>query len=130
MTDYGPDFSRAEALRLLDFHAAAVNPAGGFYKLARDGSPMPDSTRELHETTRMIFAYARGAALGYPRAGEIVDHGMAYLLHGHLDPVNGGFWWSADDTGPLDRKKQAYGHAFVLLAAVEVLHLPLTAVLS
>nr|WP_255435426.1 AGE family epimerase/isomerase [Paracoccus sp. S1E-3] len=117
VTDYGADWSRAEALRLLDFHAAAVNPAGGFHKLARDGSPMADPTRELHETTRMIHAYARGAALGHPRAGEIVDHGMAYLLNGHLDPVNGGFWWSADDAGPRDRRKQAYGHAFVLLAA-------------
>ncbi len=123
MPKYDADWSRAEAMRLLDFHAAAVNPAGGFLKLARDGSALPDSprgqgnARELHETTRMIHAYARGAALGHPQARAVVDHGMAFLLNGHHDPVNGGFWWSADDAGPIDRRKQAYGHAFVLLAA-------------
>ncbi|MFV0293728.1 MAG: AGE family epimerase/isomerase [Paracoccus sp. (in: a-proteobacteria)] len=123
MTDYGPDWCRAEALRLLDFHAASVNPAGGFYKLATDGRPLPDNprgqgnTRELHETTRMIHAYARGARLNHPEAANIVDHGMIFLLNGHLDPVNGGFWWSVDDSGPMDSRKQAYGHAFVLLAA-------------
>lgn len=66
MTDYGPDWTRAEARRLLDFHARALNPAGGFYKLAADGRPLPDdprgrgNTRELHETTRMIHAFAQG----------------------------------------------------------------------
>ena len=123
MTDYGPDWCRAEALRLLDFHAAALNPKGGFHKLAGDGSPLPDSprgqgnARELHETTRMVHAYARGAALNHPQARRIVDHGMDFLLHGHLDPRHGGFWWSVDEAGPLDSRKQAYGHAFVLLAA-------------
>ncbi|MFV0411600.1 MAG: AGE family epimerase/isomerase [Paracoccus sp. (in: a-proteobacteria)] len=123
MSDYGPDWCRAEALRLLDFHAASVNPAGGFYKLASDGSPLPDgprgqgNTRELHETTRMIHAYARGARLNHPQARAMLDHGMDFLFRGHLDPQYGGFWWSVDDGGPLDPRKQAYGHAFVLLAA-------------
>ncbi|WBU54265.1 AGE family epimerase/isomerase [Paracoccus sp. SCSIO 75233] len=123
MAEYDADWCRAEALRLLDFHAAAVNPEGGFHKLAADGTPLPDSprgqgnTRELHETTRMIHAYARGAALNHPRAREVVDHGVAFLLHGHLDPEHGGFWWAVDEAGPLDPLKQAYGHAFVLLAS-------------
>ncbi|WBU65411.1 AGE family epimerase/isomerase [Paracoccus aerodenitrificans] len=123
MTDHGPDWSRAEALRLLDFHAQAVNPAGGFFKLAADGTPLPDRTRELHETTRMIHAYARGAALDHPEARRIVDHGMAFLLNGHLDAQNGGFWWSVGDDGPVDRRKQAYGHAFVLLAVASAAQL-------
>lgn len=123
MSKYGPDWCRAEALRLLDFHTASLNPAGGFYKLSVDGTQLHDSprgqggVRELHETTRMIYAYARGAKLGYPRAQTIVDHGMAFLFDAHLDPLHGGFWWSVDDKGPLDPRKQAYGHAFVLLAA-------------
>ncbi|TKW66232.1 MAG: AGE family epimerase/isomerase [Paracoccus denitrificans] len=123
VTEYGPDWTRAEAMRLLDFHARALNPAGGFHKLAADGTPLPDdprgqgNTRELHETTRMIHSFAQGATLNHPQAGAIVDHGMRFLFEGHLDPVNGGFWWSVDDAGPLDTKKQAYGHAFVLLAA-------------
>ncbi|SDD80160.1 Mannose or cellobiose epimerase, N-acyl-D-glucosamine 2-epimerase family [Paracoccus isoporae] len=117
MTEYGAGWCRAEATRLLDFHAASVNPDGGFYKLAADGTPLPDPTRELHETTRMVHAYAQGHRLRHPAAAAIVDHGVRFLLDGHYDPVHGGFWWSVGDDGPSDRRKQAYGHAFVLLAA-------------
>ncbi|MDO5605185.1 MAG: AGE family epimerase/isomerase [Paracoccus sp. (in: a-proteobacteria)] len=123
MVEYGPGWCRAEAMRLLDFHAASLDPAGGFYKLGAEGRPLGDQPRgqgglrELHETTRMIHAYARGAALGHPRARDMVDHGMAFLFAGHLDPEHGGFWWSVDDAGAVDARKQAYGHAFVLLAA-------------
>lgn len=114
---YDADWCRDHALSLLDFHAQSLNPAGGFFKLATDGTPLPDDTRELHETTRMVHAYARGAALGHPAAARMVDHGMDFLLSRHRDPVYGGFWWSVGDDGPRDRRKQAYGHAFVLLAA-------------
>lgn len=117
LSDYGPDWCRAQALRLLDFHAAALNPEGGFHKLAADGAPLPDPGRELHETTRMIHAFAEGVRLGHAQSARIVDHGMRFLFQGHLDPAHGGFWWSVDADGPLDRRKQAYGHAFVLLAA-------------
>ncbi|MDO5641065.1 MAG: AGE family epimerase/isomerase [Paracoccus sp. (in: a-proteobacteria)] len=117
MRRYGPDWMRAEAARLAAFHARALNPAGGFFKLAADGGALPDPARELHETTRMVHSYAQAAGLGLAGAEAVVDHGMAFLLNGHLDPVNGGFWWSVGDHGPVDSRKQAYGHAFVLLAA-------------
>ena len=97
MTGYGTEWCRAQAMRLLEFHAPALNPAGGFYKLATDGTPLPDTTRELHETTRMIHAYAQGAQLGFAGAERIMDHGIRFLFEGHLDLVPGRFWWSVDD---------------------------------
>ena len=33
------------------------------------------------------------------------------------DPVNGGYFWGVGYEAPTDTTKQAYGHAFVLLAA-------------
>ena len=42
---------------------------------------------------------------------------MNFLWNGHRDPVNGGYFWSVGEGHPIDDRKQAYGHAFVLLAA-------------
>lgn len=111
-----------QARRILDlFQAGAVNPRGGFFELDDDGAPLKDpegsNTRVLHVTTRMIYCFALGHHLGHPGSAAMVDHGMAYLSSGHRDPEHGGFVWSAADGGPVDDTKQAYGHAFVLLAA-------------
>jgi sulfoquinovose isomerase len=55
--------------------------------------------------------------MGLPGADRMVDHGMAFLAQGHRDTKHGGWFWRVDDSGPVDATKQAYGHAFVLLAA-------------
>lgn len=114
---YTPAWCRDQAMRLLDFHAAAINPNGGFHTLDRRGRPLPDTTRALHDTCRMVYSYVLGDDLGHPQAWPVVDHGMRYLFDAHLDRDHGGFFWSLDDNGPVDSRKQAYGHAFVLLAA-------------
>lgn len=111
-----------QARRLLDlFEAGAVNPRGGFFDLDEQGGPLADATgsntRVLHVTTRMIYCFTLGHLLGHPGSARMVDHGLAYLRQGHRDAAHGGFVWSAGDDGPLDATKQAYGHAFVLLAA-------------
>lgn len=120
---YDAAWLRGQAEALIRFHAASVNPKGGFYTLAEDGSPLIDAprghgpARPLHETTRMVHSYAIAALLGDAGAREIVDHGMRFLMEAHYDAEHGGFFWSLDDAGPLDTRKQAYGQAFVLLAA-------------
>ncbi|SLN48338.1 putative sugar isomerase YihS [Aquimixticola soesokkakensis] len=106
-----------EAQRLLDFHAGSLAPEGGFAVLDRQGRPLPASPRALHETCRMVHSYAIAAPLGHLMTSQVVDHGLTYLLESHFDAQNGGFIWSLDANGPLDTQKQAYGHAFVLLAA-------------
>ncbi|MBT9382653.1 AGE family epimerase/isomerase [Pseudooceanicola sp. CBS1P-1] len=120
---YTAAWAHAQALSLLAFHDGTALPAGGFAAPGLDGTPQLKGprgrgpARPLHETCRMVHAYAIGQAMGHPGAAAQVAHGMKTLFENHHDPRHGGFWWSFDDAGPLDTTKQAYGHAFVLLAA-------------
>lgn len=122
----GPDFIQRPAHRLwlLDqaqelfkLFLATLNPAGGFHALDTEGRPVEDGRRQLHETTRLVHCYAMAHQLGIPGADRMIDHGMAYLWNGHRDAVHGGYLWALDNDGPTNDTKQAYGHAFVLLAA-------------
>nr|WP_256515673.1 AGE family epimerase/isomerase [Alsobacter ponti] len=109
-----------QADALFDLFAGAVDPAGGFHDLDTDGSPMPagaNPARQLHATTRMVHCFAIGHLMGRPGCDAIVDHGMAFLWNGHRDAARGGYLWGVGPQGPTDDSKQAYGHAFVLLAA-------------
>lgn len=111
-----------QARNLFDqFQRAAVNPTGGFVDLDDAGQPIAATAggklRGLHATTRMVYCFALGHLLGHPGSSRIVDHGMSYLWAKHRDAANGGYFWRMADDGPDDPSKQAYGHAFVLLAA-------------
>ena len=103
------------------FQHNAVNPKGGFYALADDGTPLPNgpggTVRGLHDTTRMVHCFAMAHLLGLPGSDRMIDHGMAFLASHHHDATHGGWFWQVDDQGAVDETKQAYGHAFVLLAA-------------
>jgi mannose/cellobiose epimerase-like protein (N-acyl-D-glucosamine 2-epimerase family) len=111
------DWLTAQASALLDFYQfASVNPGGGFFDLDSSGQAF-GNVRQLHATTRMVHCFAIGSLLGRPGSDAIVDHGMQYIWNHHRDREHGGYVWSLDDDGPKDATKQAYGHAFVLLAA-------------
>ncbi|MGO4570825.1 AGE family epimerase/isomerase [Microvirga sp. 2TAF3] len=101
------------------FQYRSINPAGGFLNLDRSGQPLDaaNPVRQIHSTTRMVHCFAIGALLGRPGCDVIVDHGMEFIWNSHRDTRHGGYVWSLDDDGPRDDTKQAYGHAFVLLAA-------------
>jgi len=106
-----------QANRLFDFYQyAAINPKGGFFDLDTEGRPF-GNVRQLHATTRMVHCMAIGQLLGRPGCAALVDHGMSYIWNSHRDRKHGGYVWSLDDEKSLDSNKQAYGHAFVLLAA-------------
>ncbi len=109
----------AEGDRLLSFYQwAAMDEAGGFRWLAGDGTPLNGSSRELWLNARMVHVYALAHLGGRPGAAAMVDHGLAYLRGLAHDPEYGGWFWSIGDSGHCDDdSKQAYGHAFVLLAA-------------
>ena len=127
----GPDFVTRPAHRawLLDqarglfdfFQFTAPNPAGGFFPLDTRGRPLPvgsnGALRQIHDTTRMVHCFAMAHLLGIPGADRLVDHGIDFLWSRHRDTAYGGYFWSVDDAGPVNASKQAYGHAFVLLAA-------------
>lgn len=113
----------SHALDLFSFFGApSVNSAGGFYQMDDAGNPIvgaqPGGTeRGLHETTRMVHSFGLAHLMGIAGAKDIMDHAMAYLTKGHHDTEFGGYFWTVDNNGPVRDDKQAYGHAFVLLAA-------------
>jgi sulfoquinovose isomerase len=112
---------RAEADRLLDGARAARAPWGGFSWLDSDGRPDLTRPRPLWVTTRMTHCFSLGVLLGRDGDAEFVDHGLAALAGPYADAEYGG-WFTALGGGPdggaaADGPKDAYGHAFVLLAA-------------
>lgn len=113
----------AEADGLLSFFdRRSMDPLGGFHDLDIEGRPLsPDVTGDgghpLHQTTRMVHCFAIASLLGRPGADAMMDHGMEFLWNRHRDAERGGYFWSVGVDGPVDDRKQAYGHAFVLLAA-------------
>lgn len=108
----------AQANVLFDFfQRSSIHPAGGFFELDDKGDPIGGDIRQIHVTTRMVHCFSIGVLLGRPGSDAIVDHGMNYLWARHRDAAHGGYLWSLDNDGPRDETKQAYGHAFVLLAA-------------
>jgi mannose/cellobiose epimerase-like protein (N-acyl-D-glucosamine 2-epimerase family) len=117
---YHRQWLRDKATRLFEFYEPhVINPAGGFFDLGDDGKPLlvhigtgGRPPRAVYSTARFVHCFAIGRLLGRPGADRIIDHGMDYLWNGLRDPVNGGYVWSTSDDS-----KQAYGHAFVLLAA-------------
>lgn len=100
------------------FERGFIDPAGGFFDLRADGTPLDAAgqVHPVHISARAVHCFAIGALMGRPGARAVVDHGMDYLWHRHRDQTNGGYFWSLKGE-PLDRTKQGYGHAFVLLAA-------------
>ena len=112
----------AEADRLWDGARAARLPAGGFGWLRADGTPDPEHPLPLWITTRMTHCFALGSLRGRPGDAELADHGLAALAGPFADAEYGG-WFAALQPRPdgapvpLPGPKDAYGHAFVLLAA-------------
>ncbi len=105
------------------FQRNALNPKGGFYTLSDDGTPNPPQAghdgpeQQIHECTRMVHCFAIAHLLGLPGADRFVDQGMRQIWGRFRDVRHGGYVWGVDDSGTTNPTKQAYGHAFVLLAA-------------
>ncbi|TDQ46361.1 AGE family epimerase/isomerase [Actinorugispora endophytica] len=108
----------AEARRLLEFVSAAEHPAHGFAWLDADGAAVPDQGVQTWITARMTHVASLAHLEGVPGAGPIADHGVRALSGPLRDAVHGG-WFSALDAdgAPSQTRKDAYQHAFVLLAA-------------
>lgn len=113
----------AQAERLIEvFRASAGGPAG-FRMLGHDGRPMfgPDEVFGLHDTTRIVHVFSLATQLGIPGLADGINQGMRFLRTAHRDAKHGGYFWSVNADGPVRDDKQAYGHAFVLLAAASAL---------
>ncbi len=105
------------------FERRLINPLGGFYELDEEGRPTApgydaaDKPAGTFSQPQGSFAYATAYLIGRPGADVIVDHGISFLWSGHRDSDYAVYYWGVGYDGPLDPIKQAYGHAFVLLAA-------------
>lgn len=97
----------------------------GFGYQGKDGTVDPKRPVELYITARMTHIYSLATLMGIPGSRTLADHGLTCLRKYFKDHEHGG-WYSAiepklDADGnavPVgDGKKEAYGQAFVLLAA-------------
>jgi len=104
----------AEAGRLLDWAAGSRHPLGGFGWRLRDGALDPARGRQLWIGCRMVHSLALGHLLGRPDDGTGAAAGVHALRTAYADDVHGGWWADADRPG--EGRKEAYGHAFVVLA--------------
>lgn len=120
--DYAdPVFLRAQATTLIDFYLprSLDTETGGFIaQIADDGSIFDAQTRHLVGTCRYTNSFALGD-LYRLREGcrAAAAHGLTFLRDAHRDAEHGGYFWVLAGREPVDRRKFAYGHAFVLLTA-------------
>ena len=105
-----------ECERLLRFAEGAARPAGGFGELDDDGRPQGE---QVHTwiTARMTHVFGLASLLGRPGSAPLVDAGLAGLTGVLHDDEHGGWYAAATADGPTVTDKQAYAHAFVVLAA-------------
>ena len=72
--------------------------------------------RRLRVVARQIVVFSQAAALGLPGAEAAVHLGLRFL-ESHAAQADGGYAWRFDlNHKPIDRTRDLYDHAFVLLA--------------
>jgi len=104
----------AQAGHLLAWAAGSASPEGGFGWRLNSGGLDPARGRPLWIGCRMIHCLALGSLLGRHGDAGRVDAGLEALSTAYADDVHGG--WFADADRPGEGRKEAYGHAFVVLA--------------
>lgn len=119
------EYRAAQRASLLRIAAGARTPEG-FGWLNDDGTVDSARPTELWITCRMTHTASLGVlaqeapAVGGPDLGELArlaEHGVESLVGPLHDDLNGGWFAAVDADGPVNTAKEAYGHAFVVLAA-------------
>ena len=103
---------------LLDFARGSIRADGTAAWLGDDGAPDPSRPVHTWVTARMAHVFALGSLLGVEHADADASALLGGLRHRLFDTENGG-WLSSIGPGQddVDGTKQAYAHAFVVLAA-------------
>lgn len=98
----------------MDFGTGAVVPGSGAVWLDAKGQPAGGRQIEAWITCRTVHVYSLGTLLGRPGSRPLAQGALDGLISGPLrDEVNGGWFHDATRFGA----KEAYDHAFVVLAA-------------
>ncbi|MFP5335395.1 MAG: AGE family epimerase/isomerase [Actinomycetes bacterium] len=125
MTPGDAGYLQAQRGDLLRF-AAGSRHDRGFGWLDDEGRLDPSRPVELWIACRMTHVFCLGLLVGEPpapggpRAGDLAAlaaHGVRSLVGPLHDDEHGGWFAAVGPDGPVDGAKQAYGHAFVVLAA-------------
>lgn len=106
-----------ELRRLVTFSADPRHPLGGFGELDDVGRVSVERPVHTWITGRMTHVHALAHLVGIPGSGHLVDHGIAGLAGLLHDDAEGGWFAAVDADGSPDTTKDAYQHAFVVLAA-------------
>jgi mannose/cellobiose epimerase-like protein (N-acyl-D-glucosamine 2-epimerase family) len=118
-------YRAAQRADLLRFARHAEHPLG-FGWLDDRGAVDASRPVELWITCRMTHVACLGLLADEPPASggpdraaltALGEHGVRALRTALVDPDHGGWIAAVDQAGIVDDSKQAYGHAFVLLAA-------------
>lgn len=107
----------AETGRLVAFAEPSVHPAGGFAWLDDAGRPDLDRPVQTWLSARMTHVFSAAHIMGLPGAAPLADAGVDALTGRLRDAEHDGWYGSVGVDGPVDDRKQAYEHAFVVLAA-------------
>jgi len=107
----------SEMDRLLAFGAASKVESGGFGWLDERGRLDPSKGVQLWITCRMTHCYALASMAGRPHAFALAQHGVEALRGVLHDDEHGGWFAAIGPQGVASTAKEAYGHAFVILAA-------------
>ncbi|MDO5676769.1 MAG: AGE family epimerase/isomerase [Propionibacteriaceae bacterium] len=102
-----------EAERLLAFAAASPQQGQGGAYLEADGTPQAGRPAETWITCRMVHSYSLGHLMGVPGSRPLAIRAMSGLTGALRDERHGGWF----HTTARDGVKQAYDHAFVVLAS-------------
>lgn len=120
-TEENAAFLNAARDNLIEFGRNFPSPDGSSYWLGDDGTPWKDRNRATWITCRMTHVYSLATLLGVEGAEELVDAGLKGLRGALHDDANGGWYPEIKPEGGYEPTKQAYAHAFVLLAASSAL---------
>jgi hypothetical protein len=99
--------------------SASAASAAGFWWLDESGRPDPAEPVHTWITARMTHVFALAHLRGdLPEAASLAEHGVRALNGALRDDELGGWYASVSGEGePVGTLKEAYAHAFVVLAA-------------
>lgn len=116
------DYLRNQISSILNFwYPQCMDDHYGGYinQLSNEGNVFDHETKHLVATSRFIYVFSIGKILGIGDSSlweTAINHGIQFLFDDQWDKKNRGFYTILKGRYPIDRSKQAYGHAFVLLA--------------
>ncbi|MFC8600135.1 AGE family epimerase/isomerase [Isoptericola sp. NPDC057191] len=113
-----PSWRAEHFLSLLDFARPSIGADGTAGWLDDAGAVDPTQPAHLWITCRMTHTFGLGHLLGVEGTEELLGRGLDGVATSLADAEHGGWLASrGPGAGEVDGLKQAYGHAFVVLAA-------------